>query len=194
MAYSPILTPDIDPLSAFKLLHGTVWRWIRPVMFENALTLEIRPLSTGPTATDMAANAAFLVGLTLHYYQLITGITQNLALARVKDSFYAAARNGLNAQFSYNHHGTPQRPTAVNEVLPQLVDEAQTALIANGVDPAEAQAHLDGIRYRLANGQTAASWLGQTITRYGPQAATTHYLRQSCGGLGPAVATWPLSY
>lgn len=192
MAYEPILTPDVGDVAAFKLLHGTVWRWIRAVMFDEAFTIEIRPLSTGPTVTDMAANAAFVVGLVLHFYRNINQIKQKLPLARVRDSFYEAARKGLRAQFSHDHSGQPGRATAVSAVLPELIDQAQGALIAHGVTPAEASMHLNIIRHRLDTRQTAAHWLELAIAQYGAEAATVLYLQHSQSGIGPAVATWPL--
>lgn len=191
MAYEPILTPDVSDVAAFKLLHGTVWRWIRAVMFDEVFTIEIRPLSTGPTVTDMAANAAFVVGLVLHFYRNINQIKQKLPLARVRDSFYEAARKGLQAQFGHDHSGQPGRATAVSVVLPELIDQAQGALIAHGVTPAEASMHLNIIRYRLDTRQTAAHWLDLAIAQYGAEAATALYLQHSQNGIGPAVATWP---
>src|SRR6266511_3889270 len=54
------------PLQELRLHQGTVWRWNRAVYDPASgghLRIEMRALPSGPTVTDMLANAALLVGL-----------------------------------------------------------------------------------------------------------------------------------
>jgi len=56
------------PLAELRLHQGTVWRWNRAIYDPASgghLRIEMRALPAGPTVTDMLANAAFLVGLSL---------------------------------------------------------------------------------------------------------------------------------
>ncbi|MFJ1749710.1 hypothetical protein ACIOJD_26190 [Streptomyces sp. NPDC088116] len=54
-------------LTELRLHQGTVWTWNRPVYDPGGhIRIEFRALPSGPTSIDMAANAAFLLGLTLH--------------------------------------------------------------------------------------------------------------------------------
>jgi hypothetical protein len=58
----------VPPLDELRLHQGTVWRWNRAIYDPSAgghLRIEMRALPAGPTLTDMLANAAFLIGLTL---------------------------------------------------------------------------------------------------------------------------------
>ena len=58
-------TPGLNEL---RLHQGTVWRWNRAIYDPASgghLRIEMRALPAGPTVTDMLANAAFLIGLTL---------------------------------------------------------------------------------------------------------------------------------
>jgi hypothetical protein len=58
----------VPALEELRLHQGTVWRWNRAI-YDPAdgghLRIEMRALPAGPTVTDMLANAAFLLGLTL---------------------------------------------------------------------------------------------------------------------------------
>src|SRR5207245_1103209 len=58
-------TPALDEL---RLHQGTVWPWNRAIYDPAAgghLRIEMRALPAGPTVTDMLANAAYLIGLSL---------------------------------------------------------------------------------------------------------------------------------
>src|SRR6266496_3524790 len=59
---------DAPALTALRLHQGTVWRWNRAIYdpaLGGHLRIEMRALPAGPTVTDMLANAAFLIGLSL---------------------------------------------------------------------------------------------------------------------------------
>ena len=58
----------VPQLSQLRLHQGTVWTWNRAIYDPSAgghLRIEMRALPAGPTPTDMLANGAFLLGLTL---------------------------------------------------------------------------------------------------------------------------------
>ena len=82
---------DPPRLDELRLHQGTVWRWNRAIYDPAAdghLRIEMRALPAGPTVTDMLANAAFLIGLTLWLAEQgcrssapITGSTARLSTA-----------------------------------------------------------------------------------------------------------------
>ena len=93
--------PRLDEL---RLHQGTVWRWNRAIYdsgFGGHLRIEMRPLPAGPTVTDMVANAAFLLGLTLALAPDAEVWTRQLLFARAHANFYDAARLGLEAELEW---------------------------------------------------------------------------------------------
>lgn len=75
----------VPALSELRLHHGTIWHWNRAV-FDDAsgghLRIEMRALPAGPTAADMTANAAFLLGLTLALAPRMRELTARAGPAR----------------------------------------------------------------------------------------------------------------
>ena len=68
--------------------------------FMKAL-LEDRALPSGPTVQDEMANAAFFVGLMIALPPEYGQIAERLSFDDAKENFFAAARNGLNAQLKW---------------------------------------------------------------------------------------------
>jgi glutamate-cysteine ligase len=203
---------DQDPLAALagggvprldelRLHQGTVWRWNRAIYdsgYGGHLRIEMRPLPAGPTVTDMLANAAFLLGLTLALAPTAEDWTGRLLFPRAHANFYDAARLGLEAELTWpGPDGEPERVPA-GELVPRLLPEARRGLVDAGVDAAEADRLLQVIADRVAAGQTGAVWqrraLATLAAEAGREAAVPalleRYLELQAGG--EPVHTWPV--
>jgi hypothetical protein len=192
----------VPELAELRLHCGTVWRWNRPVYAASGagqLRLELRALPAGPTATDMVANLAFLVGLTLGLAPHMSDHTARITFGQARRNFYEAARVGLDAELLWPAERAPSpRSLTVQQALPELLRLAREGLVREGeVDPAEADAWLSIIRERAARGLTPAGWQRQLYEQLArrmpaPQAWATlleHYLEQSVAER--PLHTWP---
>ena len=95
---------DPPRLDELRLHQGTVWRWNRAIYDPAAgghLRIEMRALPAGPTVTDMLANAAFLIGLTLWLAGQDQRWTYALPFERADHGFYRAAQYGLAAELTW---------------------------------------------------------------------------------------------
>jgi gamma-glutamyl:cysteine ligase YbdK (ATP-grasp superfamily) len=190
--------PRLDEL---RLHQGTVWRWNRAIYdsgFGGHLRIEMRPLPAGPTVTDMVANAAFLLGLTLALAPDAEEWTRQLLFARAHANFYDAARLGLEAELEWpGPDGTPERVGAAERV-PRLLPEARRGLVEAGVDPGEADRLLAVVGDRVAAGQTGAVWQRRTLAalegRAGREQAVGELLERylDLQATGDPVHTWPV--
>jgi gamma-glutamyl:cysteine ligase YbdK (ATP-grasp superfamily) len=153
---------DVPPLDELRLHLGTVWRWNRPIYdpaFGGHLRIEMRALPAGPTVTDMMANAAFLIGLTLWLARQDEQWTYELPFERAEHSFYRAAQHGLAAELSWpTGRGDRVRTMSAADLVPELLPAARQGLLGAGVAAAEADHLLGVIAARAANGQTGAAW------------------------------------
>jgi gamma-glutamyl:cysteine ligase YbdK (ATP-grasp superfamily) len=185
-----------------RLHHGTVWRWNRPV-YDRAggghLRIELRALPAGPSVIDMAANAAFLLGLTLALRERIDPLIAALPFAYAEHNFYRAAQRGLEADLLWPHETAPSpRPRRASGLVRELLPAARAALVGAGVDSDEVDLHLSVIERRAASGQTGARWQRQAVrsldrTEPRPRALARMvetYLAHSQANL--PVHEWPL--
>jgi hypothetical protein len=196
--------PAGDPpgLDELRLHQGTVWRWNRAIYDPASgghLRIEMRALPSGPTMTDMLANAAFLIGLTLWLAGRDERWTYALAFERADHSFYRAAQYGLDAELSWPaDRGDRVRTVPAADLVPELLPAARLGLLDAGVAAAEADHLLGVIGARVATGQTGAAWQRATLAAAGhdrsrDQALAVmfdHYL--SCAATGQPVHTWPV--
>ncbi len=162
---------EAPPLHELRLHHGTVWRWNRAVYDDAAgghLRIELRALPCGPTVADMAANAAFLVGLTLALAPRVDDLLPRLTFGHARRNFYAAARDGLAAELLWPCEATPSpEPRAAAALVTSLVPLARAGLVANGVRAQDADAHLAVIVARATSGATGARWQRRALERLG---------------------------
>ena len=191
----------MPPLDELRLHQGTVWRWNRAIYDPAAgghLRIEMRALPAGPTVTDMLANAAFLIGLTLWLAGQDERWTYAVPFERADHGFYRAAQHGLAAELSWPAwRGDRVRTVPAAELVPELLPAARQGLLGAGVAAAEADRLLGVIGARVATGQTGAAWqraalaaaergrardqaLAMMLDRYLSRAAT-----------GQPVHTWP---
>ena len=189
--------PGLDEL---RLHQGTVWRWNRAVYDPAAgghLRIEMRALPAGPTVTDMLANAAFLVGLTLWLAGQDERWTYALPFERADHGFYRAAQRGLAAELSWPAWTADRvRTVPAADLVPELLPAARQGLLGAGVAAAEADRLLGVIGARVASGQTGAAWQRAALAAAEPgqsrdEALTVMLGRYlSAAAAGQPVHTW----
>ena len=207
--HEPLLPFVSDPapggtpgLAELRLHQGTVWRWNRAIYDPASgghLRIEMRALPAGPTMTDMLANAAFLIGLTLWLAGRDERWTYALPFERADHGFYRAAQHGLAAELSWPaDHGDGVRAVPAADLVPELLPAARQGLLGAGVAAAEADHLLAVIGARVATGQTGAAWQRAALAaaergRSRDQALAVMFNRYlSCAATGQPVHTWPV--
>lgn len=189
--YPPLLPVDLsgepaEQLPHLRLHNGTIWRWNRPLLGFAAdgmphLRIEHRVMPAGPSIPDTIANAAF-------YYGLVHGLARTrlssgaiLDFAQCRANFYAAARDGLQAEVV----GLNGRRQLLRQwVLEELLPLARRELLALAMDAADVTDYLEVIAARVASGRTGADWQRRFLSRHGPDwaALTLAYLQRQQGG------------
>jgi gamma-glutamyl:cysteine ligase YbdK (ATP-grasp superfamily) len=171
-----------------KLHNGTIWRWNRPLVGEDhkgtpQLRLEHRVAAAGPSVPDVIANVAFFVG-ALHYYthqKVPPG--DRMEFDRVRESFYRAARDGLNAKvFWMEGREVPMRDLLLQELIPH----AQKGLRDLGVSKEDIETFLEEIVVgRVQKMKNGALWQRHALERSGGdfRKMTEDYVLQQRAGL-----------
>ena len=188
-------------LNELRLHQGTVWRWNRAIYDPASgghLRIEMRALPAGPTVTDMLANAAFLIGLTLCLADQDQRWTYALPFERADHNFYRAAQYGLAAGLSWPADRADQvRTLCAADLVTELLPAARQGLVGAGVAAAEADRLLGVIGARVATRQTGAAWQRVTLAtsergRSREQALAVMLDRYlSYAATGQPVHTWP---
>jgi hypothetical protein len=189
-------------LSELRLHQSTVWLWNRPI-YDDAdggmLRVEMRALPAGPTAVDMVANAAFLIGLAEGIRPRINELLPAIPFSIAEYNFYRAAQYGLDAQLvwpGFEQSGYSEQPVCA--VLESSLALARQGLDAIGIDSAEAAYYLDVIEQRLVRRQTGATWQLDRLAQLKQSMSTTpalHALLEEFIEHSEAnvpVAEWPL--
>jgi len=196
----PVLLPQLmdeprEHLAHLRLHNGTIWRWNRPLIgFDAAgqprLRIEHRVLPSGPTVADCVANAALYFGAVEALARQEPAPEAGLPFLDARANFYAAAREGLEAEIRW----LDGRRVKVSEVIAgDLLPRALGGLISLGIDPAEADHWLGIVAARVRGGQTGAAWQRAWIARHGPDPVglTAAYLEHQQGG--QPVHQWTLT-
>jgi gamma-glutamyl:cysteine ligase YbdK (ATP-grasp superfamily) len=159
----------IPALHELRLHHGTVWRWNRAVYDDSAgghLRIELRALPSGPSVTDMLANAAFLIGLTIALAPQMDVLLPRLTFGHARRNFYRAACDGLDAELLWPNDETPSpHASPAAELVLRLLPVARSGLVAADVVAAEADELLGVIAARVERGATGARWQRAMLER-----------------------------
>lgn len=153
---------NLPGLHELSLHHGTIWHWNRPIYSaegDGHIRIELRSLPAGPSAIDMAANAAFHIGLALGLKDHVEALLPAIPFRFAVENFYRAARDGMDARLiwpSLNQNRLWDRP--VREIAEQLVDIARRGLRLGGIDEDEVERMMQVIERRLETGQSGAEW------------------------------------
>lgn len=191
---------ELPVLSELRLQQSSIWSWNRPVYDPSAgghLRIEMRALPAGPSAVDMAANMALLIGLAR---ALLPQLDQRLAALPfhyAKHNFYTAARDGMAARLLWPNARWGLQAYAVDELLGGLLDDAAAALQASGVDDSDVSAMFAVIEQRLRVKRNGALWQGAILDQLAAvgvqgwaaqQAMLERYVLEAASG--QPVAQW----
>ncbi len=172
LAHYPVLLPMPQAEAAeryphLRLHNGAIWRWVRPLIGFDAtgqahVRLEQRVLPSGPTVLDMVANAALSFGLTHALAQQPGDIGAALPFALAQANFYAAARQGLQAELTWlDGRRYPARQLILDIALPL----ARQGLFDFGLPAAEIEHYLGVLEARVRSGRTGAEWQLRRLER-----------------------------
>ena len=163
------MTTGAPSLAELRLHQSTVWLWNRPV-YDDAdgghLRIEMRALPAGPTAIDMVANAAFLIGLAEGIRPRINELLPALSFQMAEYNFYRAAQSGLGARLVWpqpGQSGCVER--AVSEIISELLPCAQQGLDSLGIASEESRRYLSVIETRLQCQQTGSIWQQKRLAK-----------------------------
>jgi hypothetical protein len=188
-------------LAELRLHLGTVWSWNRPVydpVDGGHLRLELRALPSGPTAADMVASGALLLGLTLAFAESVDDVLPAFPFADLQRDFYAVARQGLDAQLVWPDGWGGLRTVRAGDLATELLPVAQRGLETAGFDPADAAGRLELVSERVRTGRTGAAWTVAQARRHEERVDRAEALRRTTldyvdlSADGAPVHTWPL--
>jgi hypothetical protein len=157
-----------DRFVHFRHKHGSYWRWVRPV-FDGATRsdanarIEFRPLPAQPTIRDAVAFQAVVAGLMESLPRREHPVRQ-LDWETARDNFYAAARNGLEADLSWIT-AAGERTTEVDAICGECFEYARDGLELRGLTTQEARLYVRPLRERLDRRMTPARWKHHRVRR-----------------------------
>lgn len=154
-----------DDFPHLRLHNGAIWRWVRPLIgFDSAglahVRLEQRVLPSGPSLLDMVANAAFYYGLVHALARSGETLSRDLPFAATRSNFYAAARQGLEAELMWLDGRSYEAHALILEICLPL---ARLGLQAFGLPDSEIEHYLGVVEARTQSGQTGAQWQLQQL-------------------------------
>lgn len=189
-------------LGELRVHNSTVWTWNRAVYDpseDGHLRIEMRALPAGPTASDMGANAAFLLGLALGIALEDEAWTGSVPFGVAEANFQHAARLGLEAELLWPPEpGAECRPVPARDLVRRLLPLARAGLASAGVEPEEVESRLALLGERSEAGQTGAVWqrkaAGMLERRMGREAALEAMLERyiALSESGVPVHRWPV--
>ncbi len=149
----------VPRLQALALHNGTVYRWNRACYGISEgkphLRIENRMLPSGPSIADEIANAALWFGTLNALLSEFDAIHRVMDFADCRGNFFAAARRGLQAQFTWTDGKTwPAGKLLLEEIIPA----ARRGLEAAGIDQDDTERYLDIIERRVRRERNGARW------------------------------------
>lgn len=191
----------VPGLAELRMHLSSVWTWNRAVYDPQEgghLRIEMRALPAGPTAVDMAANGAFLLGLTLAVAEEAGAWTGILAIEQARDNFYRAAESGLDAVLLSPFSRGGLEPAPARELALRLLGPARDALLRAGVEGEDIDPLFAVLEGRITSGRTGAQWQRDVVAatesqlgRSRAMAAMTRRYVDAAASREP-VHTWPL--
>src|SRR5690606_29395229 len=168
-------TPE---LRALRLHCGTIYRWNRACYGISAsgkphLRIELRALPSGPSIIDEVANAAFWLGLMKELTHTIEHLPSRMDFDHAQANFYAAARDGLAARFTWldGEEGIAQ-PFILDRLLPL----AEAGLARAGVDDADVKKYLGVVEKRVRTLHTGSRWALRSLADMKPRGTPGEHL------------------
>jgi len=157
------------PFNALQLHQGCIWPWIRPVLdagTDSHIRLEFRALPSGPSATDMLANAAMCIGLVEGLLPHLNAYLNSLPFNLAENNFYRAAQQGLSAEILWPKlnanldapHGSGLKAIQASDLILELLPIMDQGLASIGIDQMERDKYVRIIEQRVLGNQTGAQW------------------------------------
>jgi gamma-glutamyl:cysteine ligase YbdK (ATP-grasp superfamily) len=191
----PLAMQDVSERLAHVRLHnGTIWRWNRPLIgFDDDgtphLRIEHRVMPAGPTMVDMTANMALFYGLVENLARESRPPESLLPFEAARESFYRAARYGLDSAVRWlDHDLVPIRELLLEEILPR----AAQGLERLEVDRPLAKYLLTIVEGRVRTGQTGSVWQRRFVEQHGQDYAALTRAYRDRQRLDEPVHTWTL--
>jgi len=150
-----------DEFAAFRMKHGTYWRWVRPV-FGGATRssanarIEFRPIAGQPTVRDAIAFQAVFAGL-MEALPKLEHPVRELDWSVARDNFYAAMRDGLAADTVWITNDG-QHTREFSRLYEDLLAHAEEGLQMRGLDEDEAARYTHPLKARVRRRMTPARW------------------------------------
>ena len=193
-----------DAFVHFRHKHGSYWRWVRPV-FEGPteraanVRIEFRPLPGQPTVPDTVAFLAAFCGLLTELVESGHPVS-DLPWSQARENFYAAARNGLDAEMAWIT-ADGERTTDTDGLYEDLLSAAASGLERHGCSDSRAAGLLAPLRARVDRRLTPAGWkrdavaaaidAGSTPTEAIERAQRAYIDRQAATLFDGSLAGWP---
>lgn len=155
----------VPELKALRLHNGTIYRWNRACygISENGkphLRIEQRALPSGPTIVDEVANAAFWLGLMSEFGATLEDMPARMDFDHAKANFYAAARDGLAARFTWlDSKEVIAQPFIVDKLLPL----AEAGLVRAKVADRDVKKYLGIVDERVRMLRTGGRWMLRSL-------------------------------
>jgi hypothetical protein len=150
-----------DRFATLRRKHGTYWRWVRPVFdgptrSDANARIEFRPIAAQPTVRDSMAFQAAFAGLMESLPRRAHPV-EGLPWETAKDNFYAAAREGFDADLTWITNAG-DTTTNAEELYDDLLAHAADGLESAGCTAEEADYYIDPLRRRVETATTPAAW------------------------------------
>lgn len=160
---------QVPSLAELRLHQSTVWLWNRPI-YDDAdggmLRIEMRALPAGPSAVDMVANAALLIGLAWGIRDQLEELLPALPFNMAEYNFYRAAQHGLGARLVWPQPGqSGYREQAICDVIERMLPVAHAGLAGLGISGEESSRYLGVIEARLEQRRSGAIWQQQKLAQ-----------------------------
>jgi len=155
-----------DEIAHLRHKHGSYWRWVRPVFDAPTRSganarIEFRPLPGQPTVSDAVAFQAVFAGLMAVLPRLEHPL-RSLAWDTAEANFYAAAEDGLRADFEWiTADGT--ETTATDEIYGELFELAREGLESRGLATERALEYIQPLKERVDRRLTPARWKHEQV-------------------------------
>ena len=171
---------QVPKLSELRLQQSTVWLWNRPI-YDDAdgghLRIELRSLPSGPSVTDMMANAALAIGLAEGIRPRINELLCALPFSYCNYNFYRAAEYGIDSKILWpDPLASELKEEPVLLLLERLFPLAREGLVSIGVKENEVDRYLGIIQQRIERRTSGAKWQLQNYN----QLRKTHDSSSAC--------------
>lgn len=158
---------ELPELAELNLHMGTTWPWNRAVYSNKGnghLRIEFRALPAGPTALDMAANAAFSIGMAVGLEEKIDEYMARIPFRFAEYNFYRAAQKGLDATILWpqNYQNKPVE-VPIRNVIDDMLQVANDGLSKLNVELNERDKFLNIIHRRVSRHMNGANWIKKTV-------------------------------